>query len=40
MWECAASVFSAVNSLSPQIMVNGRIFIKYIMVRFDKVRLS
>jgi hypothetical protein len=40
MWGCAANVFVAVNSLSSQIMVTGLISIKFVMVRFGKVRLS
>jgi hypothetical protein len=40
MWGCAANVFGAVNSLLSQIMVTGRISIKFVMVRFGKVRLS
>jgi hypothetical protein len=36
----AANVFGAVNSLSSQIMVTGRISMKFVMVGFGKVRLS
>jgi hypothetical protein len=39
MWGCAANVFGAVNNLSTQIMVTGRISIKFVMVRFGKVML-
>jgi hypothetical protein len=33
-------VFGAVNRLSSQIMVTGRISMKFVMVRFGKVGLS